>query len=40
MYTGIAVSIGKMTKLSPVAQSSDYHANVTANGPKSLTILF
>jgi len=37
---GITLSTGDGTELSPVAQSSDYHGNVTASGPKSLTTLF
>lgn len=40
MHMGITASIGEGTERSPVAQSSDYHGNVRANGPKSLTTLF
>lgn len=39
MHMAITMSIGERTELPPVARSSDYHGNVRANGPKSLTIL-
>lgn len=38
MYTAITMSIGERTELPPVAQML-HCGNVTANGPKSPTIL-